>query len=231
MTSRIITPAEFTTLIRPLLALPVSLAWPGYGSAVFFELGALTEPEGRRRLPSGEANIGIEWDWRVELGERVCFGSSNTRPEIAEGLSRLQGATLIDIAISGRIPELALHFASGYCLRSMVMVSGNPEWRIRLPDQNWLWARRGLLYCGTGESEPVSVEEEAALARADQTALRWGRLEHVNDACCRKCMAFVRLNGDGALLDFGCCTQPGGPHDGSAVHLWNTCPKFTPSDQ
>ena len=71
--------------------MPVSLAWKGYGSAVFLELGQLLPPEGERaRHERGEACLAIEWDWRVEKTSSVLFGSSDSGPEIEAGILGLQ---------------------------------------------------------------------------------------------------------------------------------------------
>lgn len=79
---------EFSDLIQPLLGLPVSRPWLGHGSAIFLELGALRESPGlaASRLDC-EACISVCWDWRVEDQRRVLFGSSNSRPCIAQDLN------------------------------------------------------------------------------------------------------------------------------------------------
>ena len=58
-----VTADEFQALIAPLLGMPISHPWKGYGSAIFLELGALDEAKNNS---NGEACICVEWDWRVE---------------------------------------------------------------------------------------------------------------------------------------------------------------------
>jgi hypothetical protein len=72
--NRRITRADFDELVAPLLGLPISGPWRGYGSTLFFELGRLRdEPllatHGRLAGGSsrkGEATVMIHWSWRVE---------------------------------------------------------------------------------------------------------------------------------------------------------------------
>ena len=137
---------EFARLVQPLVGLTVTLPWKGYGSAIFLELGQLTVVESRRRNHAvGEACISVEWDWRVEHKSSVLYGSSNTGPRIEGGLAGLQGATIESLSIAGKVPELIVLFSNGHSLRSMAMVTGDPEWSIKLPQGRWVFARSGEL--------------------------------------------------------------------------------------
>ena len=89
--AKVLSEQEFRDCVRPLQGMPVSLAWKGYGSAVFLELGQLLPPEGiRARHERGEACLAIAWDWRVENASSVLFGSSDSGPEIEAGILGLQ---------------------------------------------------------------------------------------------------------------------------------------------
>ncbi len=137
--------AQFDDFVRPLSGLPVSLAWKGYGSAIFLELGQLAPVEGMQNHQRGEACIFIEWDWRVEDSTTVLYGSSNSQPKIEKGIGGLQGTKLESISIFGSVQELIINLSNGHCLRSMVMVSGDPRWNIRLLDGSWLSCEHGRL--------------------------------------------------------------------------------------
>lgn len=102
---------EFEALVHPLLGQKVSLPWQGYGSAIFLELGQLQPLEtGRQRHNMGEACISVEWDWRVEHGAAVLYGSANSRPEIERGIRSLLNAEVRSLSLEGAGPELAVHF-------------------------------------------------------------------------------------------------------------------------
>lgn len=217
-------------ILRSLIGLEVSLPWKGYGTAIFLELGALTPASNHRRDGSlGEACIGIEWDWRVESETAVAYGSSDSRRKIADGIATLQGTRVTSVQIMKGIPDLRVTFSNGQRLRTMVMRGDDPQWRIRLPDQQWLWAEDGEVHLGPGEAEGLSEEEEEVAAAAAVTATRWGspRLEPAPGNC-RDCRSFVHLDGHFALLDYGCCTAPDGPFEGRAVNASSGCPKFQP---
>jgi hypothetical protein len=227
--ANILTPREdFQALVQPLLGLMVSLPWKGYGSAIFLELGALAPLESQRRHKNnGEACISVEWDWRVEAEAAVLFGSSNSRPKIESGIHSLRGTTIQALTVVGQVPELVVQFSNGYCLRSMVMATGNPEWSIKLTDGRWVYAEGGHLLVGTGTAS-TTEEEAAAFAIAERTAARWGipSVESKRGSCA-SCASFVPLDAEGHLLDYGCCMANSGPFDGRIVARNSGCLYFT----
>lgn len=220
-------PAQFEDLTQPLIGLPVSLSWKGYGSAIFFELGVLSPATSQRaRRDSGQACIAVQWDWRVEAQGAVLYGSSNSGPEIQASIQSLQRETIESISVVGDVPELIVRFSNGHCLRSMVMGTGDPEWVIKTFDGRWIYVEAGSLHVGDGGSS-ASGQEEAVFAMAESAAIRWGipKLEPVVGQC-NACVAFVPLDGNGHLLDYGCCSSEASPFDGKAVQRMSGCPAF-----
>ena len=118
---------NFSDAVKPLVHKPVGRVWKGYGSAIFLEIGQLT-PETFRGSESlhGDFCISIEWDWRVELGSNILFGSSNSRPEIVEQLHKLENSSIQSIQMVGHIPELLISLSTGYRIHTMSMVDGEP---------------------------------------------------------------------------------------------------------
>jgi hypothetical protein len=112
MTRTELTIDEANLKLERLADMPVSFAWKGYGTAIFLELGSLSS-EDRRRLPKGEVTIYVSWDWRVEKGNRVLFGSSNSKSDMADGIATLVGSTIKSAAILGMIPDLSVVFSNG----------------------------------------------------------------------------------------------------------------------
>ena len=218
---------KFQELIQPLVGLSVSLPWKGYGSAIFLELGSLVPLDLQSRYHAkGEACISVEWDWRVETEVEVLYGSSNSRPKIEAGILSLQGTTVQALSVVGKVPELVVQFSNGHYLRSMVMVTGNPEWSIKLPNGSWVYAKSGCLLVGTGEAS-TSAKEQAALALAERTAARWGTPNvEPKLGSCAHCAFFVPLDGEGHLLDYGGCIAELGPFDGRIVERSSGCPVF-----
>ena len=221
--------AEFEGSLQALVGLKVSHPWLGYGSALFLELGKLTEIQGRnRKFPEGEAFIGIEWDWRVEQGSTVEFGSSDSRPTIVAGLDRISDDKITRLEVHGEVPELSLHLSSDRRLRSMAMTEGDPRWSVRLLDGRYLHARNGQVELAN-TIDTLSKEEEEYFGRAELSANRWG-LPRIADceSYCQNCQLFIRLDGNGHYLDYGCCSAPGGPYDGRVVHVRSGCNAFQP---
>jgi hypothetical protein len=228
---------DFHQLIQPLIGMVVSLPWKGYGTAIFFELGQLAPIEAKRqRHKKGEASISVQWDWRVESGFEVLFGSSNSRPEMEEGILALQYTTIKSLSVAGHVPELEIQFSNGDCLRSMVMVNGDAQWSIKLPNGNWIIPNRGLLSVGQDTDTTIFTEKEEAIFKAEQTmfaqaeciAKRWG-VPSVEPKLgkCSDCIWFMRIDGHGALLDYGVCTADNGSLDGRVVRRDSGCPAFS----
>jgi len=217
----------FHKLVKPLVGLPVSLPWPGHGSAIFLELGALAPLKvPRQRYNEGEACIWVEWSWRFEARSSVAFGSSSSGPRIDAGLQALRGATVQALTAIGAVPELVVQFSNGARLRTMVMLAGHPQWKIRLQDGRYVRAKRGHFVVGTG-GPSTSPEEKAAFARAHRAEARWGvpGVEPKGGSCA-DCAFYVRLDSDGHLLDYGACSAEGGPLDGRVVRRNSGCPAF-----
>lgn len=222
---------SFDAVVHPLMGLTVSLPWKGYGSAIYLELGAVTSPNSRTIHPTGEAAIELNWDWRVEGDGAVLYGSSNSRPDIEDGISRLNGAAITRIDLVGDVAELVVKFSNGQLLRSMVMVSGDPEWSIRLPDGQYLQWRSGSLVLGDG-IRSCDAAETAAFEDAQEAAARWGNpAVEPRLGRCAECRWFVPLDGDGHLLDYGACAAATGPLDGRVVARTSGCPAFLDGHQ
>lgn len=217
-------PPEFTAA---LVGLRVSRPWKGYGTAIFLELGELSEVRSLRGgSVTGQACISIEWDWRLELGSSVVAGSSDSGPAIHECLKLLRDAAITSIEIAGLVPEIAVRFSTGHVLRSMAMVRGDPQWSIRIEKDSWLYVKDGDLFVGNGV-EDTSESEKEAFANEESAASRWGvpaSAPQLGD--CRDCRFYVALDGTGYLLDYGCCTSCRSPLDGRAVYYKSGCAAF-----
>lgn len=216
-------------LIQPLVTLPISHAWKGYGTAIFIELGALTPSAHARALhPVGEFSIYIGWDWRLEEGTRVRFGSSNNRPEMQVGLATLVGLTITSAAITGAVPEIALTLSNGQRLISAAMCSDVSEWTIRLPGSRWVACIDGEVHVDDGsDALGMSAEERIEFDFAATTAQRWGVPSSAGPAGqCRGCQRLRRLDGDANFLDYGVCTDQHSPFDARVVNLASGCQAF-----
>jgi len=222
-----ITVEDFNTLVQPMRGLPVALPWTGYGTAIFLELGKLLPLQSpRRRHAKGEYAVEIDWDWRVEKGDTILFGSSNSRPEIDVNLSSLQSAVIRSLTLSGNVPELTIDFTDGRCLKSMVMFSAPPQWNIRLPDGMYLFYDEKTLWRGEGLCHGLSPAEETMEAQADAASQRWGRPVSEPQGECWNCRSYLRLDGNFSFLDYGVCTAADSPFDGRVVNCKSGCPCF-----
>jgi hypothetical protein len=219
--------ADLQPFTTALIGLPVSRVSNGCGSAIFLQLGRLREERLRDRCALvGEAGIGVEWDWRIECGTRIVGGSSTSRPAIQMCLEALVGARIESIEFEGPIRELVVRFSTGHILRTMAMFPDDPQWTIRSTADDVLHACDGELVVGGG-FDPLPEYWLAASDLAESTAQRWGQPEvaPVGERC-GECRWFVRLDGTGHFLDYGCCAGAASPRDGRVVHQGSGCPAF-----
>lgn len=150
---------RFRALTRPLIGMPISHAWRGFGSAVFLELGALTtvtrtsRKRGEYTATFGEVTLMLEWSWRVESPGAIQFGSWSENPRITRGVASLEGHTILGVELEGRLPELVLTLDRKRWLHTFMTAEGQPQWAIRLHDDAWLGVNRGHLYRQGPESE------------------------------------------------------------------------------
>ncbi len=154
----------FTAFTDPMLGLPVSHAWRGYGSALFLEFGNLQPGRIRRDgsigNPRGEMGLSLTWGWRVE-GRRSVLCSFLTEnlpwPKLLACLTR---GTIASVAITGRLPEISVEFSTGLHIVSIRVEPLYPDWAIfdrtgaksaTSASERWLHVQHGRLHIGTPE--------------------------------------------------------------------------------
>ena len=140
--------ADFERLTAPLVGLPITHPWRGYGSALFLELGPLKRVRrvrGKGHSHKGRASVMIEWSWRVERQRSIDFGSWSTDRKIDSGIRGLKRAKVESVQVEGRLPELCLALSDGRRIRSFMSSDGQPRWALFLPDESWLCVQRGVV--------------------------------------------------------------------------------------
>lgn len=226
---RHISRSEALTELRCLEGANVSRAWPGYGSAIFLELGELTEtdhfPRGR-----GEFTVGIEWDWRLESTNQILGGSSCNHAEIDACLRRLVDRRVTATTLEGRIPEMVLEFSNGLLLRSAAMTGGDPQWHISLHDRV-LSVESNQLIVAPADWTGKLAAEDPDFEFARETCKRWGHAPPVARlGRCLDCSAFVQLAGEGEFIEYGVCAERASHYDGRVVWADGGCDLFARSN-
>lgn len=159
----ILTREQFRELARPLVCMPVSHTWRGAGSAICLELGALTtftrtmRKLGEVEFMQGEASLMLYWSWRVESPGAIQFGSWSEDPLITRGVASLEGHTIVDVELEGRLPELVLTLDRKRWLHTFMTAEGQPEWSIRMRDNAWIGVIRGHVYRQASRSETAAA--------------------------------------------------------------------------
>jgi hypothetical protein len=166
MTKTKITIKEFIKSTRPMVGLELSHAWRGHGSAIFLEIGTLTQ-DAKRNHPQGEFSIMLDCSWRIEKSRSILVGSLATHARIEEQLNKLIGSRVKEIGLFSALPEIMISFDSNIRFLSFEAYEAHPAWGLRLPDGLWLGSCNGEL---TKEiAEHRSAQERWKIAASCET--------------------------------------------------------------
>jgi hypothetical protein len=134
-----------------LVRMNLTHTWRGHGSAIFLEFGALTQRmrhDGSPGEPEGELGAMIQWSWRIEGRNSIICGSWSDDALWEAALLQLQGSTVENVDIFGKLPELAVELSNGHRVVSFMTSEGDPQWTLfdrRSPTKRWLHVRDGRL--------------------------------------------------------------------------------------
>ena len=207
---------HFDESVKDLIGLTISKAYNSYGSSLCMELGEITLDD--RNREKGDAYIMLDWDWRLEDDDSIKCGSSNSGPKIAETAEKLTDLTITNLALYCSPPEIEIHLSNNQRLRSMAMLSGYPQWTIRLKDNSYL---SNNLYEGMTDKEREYSKRTKIIAK------RWGcPVFEPAGGRCRNCLYFEHLDGNFNLLDYGVCSFVDSPFDGRVVMVNSGCPEY-----
>ncbi len=137
--------SEFDDLTRSFIGLELSRPWRGHGSALFSEVGPLTQAYEHTNRPRAERGLEFSWCWRVESLRSILFGSYSSDRRINHGVASLAGLTIEAISLCGRLPELCVRLSDGRWVTSFATSESQPDWGVYLPDGSWLTVRRGTV--------------------------------------------------------------------------------------
>ena len=137
------TKEDFEQTTRCLIGLHISRPWRGIGPAFYAEIGPLTQTY--KRTGHAKADCGLDFSscWRVEGQRSVLFGSFSGKPKIQHGIESLTGLTVLDITVTGRLPELCVQLSDGRWIHTFATSEGQPDWSVFLNDNNWLRVKLG----------------------------------------------------------------------------------------
>ena len=87
----------------------------------------------------------LQWSWRIESARAIRLGSWSGERRITNGVQALAGRRVVDVSVTGRLPELVVSLSDGLWVHSFMTAEGQPEWTVFLPDGSWLHVVRGRL--------------------------------------------------------------------------------------
>ena len=130
--------------------MPVSHIWFGHGSALFLELGDLSERKRKDSSignPQGEVTVMADFGWRVERQKSILGGCGDSKKRWGSISKKILGANILSAQVVGRIPELQLQFSNGLWLVTFTRYEGQPTWAVNFKalGLGWLCVERGKL--------------------------------------------------------------------------------------
>ena len=122
--------ARFGQIAGSLVGLPISAVWLGDYTALYLEIGPLTDvyPSGR---PKAEHTAYFGFHWVVESGAGQELSSTEDGAAVHIG-SALTGHRVAAVAVSPTC-ELVLEFSAHRRICSVASEAGEPEWALHLP--------------------------------------------------------------------------------------------------
>lgn len=116
---------------EPLIGLPLSHLWRGYGSAIFLEFGLLA-PRVRRNgtpgNPRGEFSLMIQWSWRIENATSIVCGSWSKEPLWKPTFDLIRNKVVTELSVVGRLPEIVVSLSESLYVSSFMTAEGDPQW-------------------------------------------------------------------------------------------------------
>ena len=143
---------QFSDFASPLIGLPVSHVWRGYGSALFLEFGALsqrTKRDGSAGDPLGKMSLMIEWSWRIEGRKSILCGSWSDDAKWPKLFGLLRNKTVVSASLFGRLPEIELCLSNDVRILSFMTADGDPNWTLfdrHEAAPRWMFVRCASLY-------------------------------------------------------------------------------------
>jgi hypothetical protein len=237
-----ITRKEAEEKIAQLEGMFICHTWKGYGTAVFLELvkslkdSEISIPkEASKTNLVGKADI-FMWYWRVEQDMKIICGSSDSMPEIEEGICCLNGLKIESIKVIGIIPELVIILENGFRVLSFNSASSSDfNWHLKQIDEKYICYEETQFYetvAGEKDDGKESHLKNELSKQAELTAKRWGiPKEEPVAGLCRNCVYEVRLNGHYDLLSYSVCVNGNSIFDGKVIGSNSGCTKFLLDDK
>jgi hypothetical protein len=113
-------------------------------STLSLELGELERTYDRSTEPRGQASLHFGSWWRIESPRAIAVSSKTDQGKIEEVLNSFKGRRVLDVQVTGRLPEMIVSFSGKRWIQSFGE-SGNPAWHIALPDSSCVSSRTGRL--------------------------------------------------------------------------------------
>ncbi len=218
---------EAYLLLQSLVGMVIFNPHQGFGATILLDLFFNTPTVEGTNWKDSDADMMIEWDWRIEQGREVLVGSTNSRPDIQKGIKLLDGASIRSIEIWGEVPELRLTLSNQVNLLTGTMADTGPQWSIKLPSGDRMQVVNGEVYTNLDSTYVWTEQDILSMNHATATAERWIlRYEKSDHGECGKCVWFVRIDGDYELLDYGVCTNPDSTFDEKVTNLGSGCSSF-----
>ena len=144
---------RFAELAGPLVGLPISTVWLGDCTALYLEIGPLTDvyPHSGRPKAQHTAYLRFHWVLESDAGQEL----SSTDAEAAARIGSALAGDQVSAVMFSESCEIVLALASQRRLRSVASEPAEPEWSLHLPSGS----------CIAVEARSLVLESRAASRR------------------------------------------------------------------
>jgi hypothetical protein len=156
--------SSFQQFCAPLIGMPVTHIWRGYGTALFLEFGDLHPRrllDGSSGNPAGDWELMITSGWRIEERGLALCDSESDDSRWQQVFRRLMNTKVERTSLIGEPSEVAVDFSNEFQLISMTVAQDSPHWTLfdnRKNPATWAAIKSGALKV---ETNPPNITSAA----------------------------------------------------------------------
>lgn len=142
---------DAASLFSQTNGLTVSHAWRGYGSALFLEMGELTDSillrrDGSQRNPTGQVSVCLYDGWLILADQKPVYTTEVDESLWADLLAFCVGRFVMKIEVAGNQPELRIRLSGEIEIKACSQEDRSADWAVafqRMMPPQWLYLNQG----------------------------------------------------------------------------------------
>lgn len=152
---------DAATLLSQVNGLPISHAWRGYGSALFLELGKLTQTtqlrrDGSQRNPTGQVSVCLYEGWLISADQKPIYTAEVDESLSTDLLAFCVSRSVEKIEVATDRSELRMMLSGQMEIEACSRGDRSADWAIAfqctVPPQ-WLYLKQGEVRMDDGSPD------------------------------------------------------------------------------